>query len=151
MIDSMTLSAYMTPKTAAKVLSVGRSSVYRWIADGTLPSVRIAGAVRIPTDQLEKRLAEMPAATDAVTEMFQRLVDFEVRRGDDRSSLCPRCAAHPISAKSPFGWCVGCTNDRQTEESVAHEREKARQRAWWDANGKTWREQRRKAASGAST
>jgi len=42
---------------AAKYLSIGRSTMYELIAQGTIPTVHIGRAVRIPTEAL-KRLVQ---------------------------------------------------------------------------------------------
>ena len=40
--------ALLRPEEAASLLQVSRSKIYRLVADGRLPSVRLTGSVRIP-------------------------------------------------------------------------------------------------------
>ena len=42
-----------TPTEAAKLLSIGRSSLYELMADGTIPSVKIGSSRRIRRTDLE--------------------------------------------------------------------------------------------------
>jgi excisionase family DNA binding protein len=42
------------PSEAAALLGVSRSSVYELVRAGAIPSVRIAGMIRISVDQLRK-------------------------------------------------------------------------------------------------
>lgn len=54
--------AVLTVAETAKALSVTRTAVYAWTKNGTLPSVRIGGVVRIPVDGL-RNLLESSAAS----------------------------------------------------------------------------------------
>jgi excisionase family DNA binding protein len=53
---------YLTAAEAAERLGISLRTVRRRIADGTLPAVRIGGAVRIPTWALEAPAAVAPTA-----------------------------------------------------------------------------------------
>ena len=46
----------------AKYLSIGRSTLYELIAHGTVPTVHIGRAVRIPTAALRKLVTELSDA-----------------------------------------------------------------------------------------
>jgi excisionase family DNA binding protein len=48
----------LTVKETADALGVTRAAVYQWTKNGTLPSTRIGGSVRIPVDALLARLAQ---------------------------------------------------------------------------------------------
>jgi excisionase family DNA binding protein len=54
----------LKPTEAAETLGLGRSKTYELIADGTLPSVRVGGSVRIPADALRSWVAECAGAAD---------------------------------------------------------------------------------------
>lgn len=50
-------TSLLSPAEVARRLGVGRMTVYRRIADGSLPAVRIsgdAGPLRVPADELER-------------------------------------------------------------------------------------------------
>ena len=42
----------LRPEEAAKVLGVGRSRIYRLLADGVIPGIRVGRSVRVPADAL---------------------------------------------------------------------------------------------------
>lgn len=42
------------PMEAARMLSVGRASIYRLIAEGVIPSVRLGGSLRVSLDGLRE-------------------------------------------------------------------------------------------------
>jgi len=42
------------PREAATLLGVSRSSIYELVRDGTIPSVRVAGMIRISVEELKK-------------------------------------------------------------------------------------------------
>lgn len=44
----------MTPSEVASIMRVSKSTVYRWVDDGTLPAMRIGGVVRIYASALAK-------------------------------------------------------------------------------------------------
>ncbi len=46
------------PGEAAELLGLSRSTVYTLVASGTLPAIRIGGAVRIPMDALQRWIDE---------------------------------------------------------------------------------------------
>ena len=56
----------LKPINAAAMLSVGRSKIYEMIYDGTVPSVRIGGMLRVPRAAIEK------LADDAMAERATR-------------------------------------------------------------------------------
>ena len=47
---------------AAKYLSIGRSTLYELIAQGTVPTVHIGRAVRIPTAALKELVTDLSNA-----------------------------------------------------------------------------------------
>jgi len=47
----------LTVAEVARELRVTRGTAYRWIRSGNLPSVRVAGTVRVPSKLLVDRLA----------------------------------------------------------------------------------------------
>jgi excisionase family DNA binding protein len=47
------------PRSAAAILDMSPSQVYKLIANGTLPSVRLAGSVRVPDDKLKDLIARL--------------------------------------------------------------------------------------------
>jgi excisionase family DNA binding protein len=49
----------LRPETVARLLSLSRSKVYQMIADGTLPSIKIAGSRRIRREDLQRWLVDM--------------------------------------------------------------------------------------------
>jgi len=44
----------LTPAEVAKIMRVSKSTVYRWVEEGTLPAMRMGGVVRIYADALVK-------------------------------------------------------------------------------------------------
>lgn len=46
------------PEDAARMLSLGRGTVYGMIASGELPAVRLGRAVRVPMDALRRWIDE---------------------------------------------------------------------------------------------
>jgi excisionase family DNA binding protein len=51
-------SAVYSVAEVAKLLRISRSLAYRWVGDGTLPSIRIGSTVRIPKVTFEQWLAD---------------------------------------------------------------------------------------------
>ena len=49
-------TAFLRPRQIAELLSVTERTVRRWIADGTLPSVKLGGARLVARVTLERRL-----------------------------------------------------------------------------------------------
>ncbi len=49
-------TAFLRPRQIAELLSVTERTVRRWIADGTLPSVKLGGARLVARVTLEHRL-----------------------------------------------------------------------------------------------
>lgn len=49
---------YVTPPEAAARLRVARPTIYKWIAEGRIGSVRFGRTVRIPVEELERFEAE---------------------------------------------------------------------------------------------
>lgn len=52
----------LRPLEAADVLGCGRSTIYALLAEGTLPSVRIGGSVRVPLNALRAWIDEQARA-----------------------------------------------------------------------------------------
>lgn len=53
----------LTPEEAAQALGIGRTELYRLLAEGFLPSVRIGGSRRISTEALDRFVHSLePAA-----------------------------------------------------------------------------------------
>ena len=52
-------AAFFRPRQIAELLGVTERTVRRWIADGTLPSVKLGGARLVARATLERRL-EVP-------------------------------------------------------------------------------------------
>ncbi len=52
----MSAAAFLRPRQIAEMLGVTERTVRRWIADGTLPSVRLGGARLVARATLEQRL-----------------------------------------------------------------------------------------------
>ncbi len=132
---------YLTPPEVASVVRVAPSTVRRWLLSGQLKGCRVGKVWRIELDDLYSFLgrSQLDEAVDRVLEFMatQQLPD----------SICPACASHRIDPSSQFGWCAGCSTDRQIEIDAANEREKARKLRWWDANGKQWRDGRKTKAT----
>ena len=53
----------LRPHEVAQLLDVGRSKVYALIAEGEIPSVRLGGSVRVPTQKLLEWLSRKPTAS----------------------------------------------------------------------------------------
>lgn len=47
-------SAFMSPLEVAELLGVSRRTVYRWLRDGEIPSVKVAGTRRISRQEVAK-------------------------------------------------------------------------------------------------
>ena len=45
------------PTQAADALNIGRSKVYELIADGTIPSIKVGGCIRVPVAALRALIA----------------------------------------------------------------------------------------------
>ncbi len=56
--------ALLTVKQAARVLNLGRSTVYELIADGRLEVVHIGRSTRVPTDAIVKPIQGLRDGTD---------------------------------------------------------------------------------------
>lgn len=56
----------LKPTEAADLIGVGRSKVYALLADGTLPSVRVGGSVRVPTEALRRWVTERSRETESI-------------------------------------------------------------------------------------
>jgi len=52
----MSATAFLRPRQIAEMLGVTERTVRRWIADGTLPSVKLGGARLVALVTLEQRL-----------------------------------------------------------------------------------------------
>ena len=52
----MSTAAFLRPRQIAEMLGVTERTVRRWIADGTLPSVKLGGARLVARTTLERRL-----------------------------------------------------------------------------------------------
>ena len=48
----------LTADQVAEVLAIGRSKTYSLLADGTLPSMRIRGSIRVPIESLRAWIAQ---------------------------------------------------------------------------------------------
>lgn len=57
----------ITVTEAARVLAVGRTSVYQLIWDGELKPVRIGRSIRFPIAELERFVADRAAAPSAAS------------------------------------------------------------------------------------
>jgi excisionase family DNA binding protein len=64
--------ALMRPEDAAALLQVSRSKIYRLVADGWLPSVRLTGSVRIPRAALLELIEATTSWPGAVLEVSDR-------------------------------------------------------------------------------
>lgn len=64
--------ALLRPEEAAALLQVSRSKVYRLVADGRLPSVRLTGSVRIPRAALLELLEFATVWPDAPMETGEK-------------------------------------------------------------------------------
>jgi excisionase family DNA binding protein len=53
----------LRPEEAAERLAIGRSKVYELLASGELASVRIGTSRRVPTDALQRYVAELQQAS----------------------------------------------------------------------------------------
>jgi excisionase family DNA binding protein len=62
MMPDMDEQAYLTARETAERLGISLRTVRRRIADGSLPSIKIGGAVRIPVSALEPAEARAPRA-----------------------------------------------------------------------------------------
>ena len=56
--------ALLKVREVVQVLGIGRSTVYELMDSGTLESVRIGKSRRVPTDALERFLADLARATN---------------------------------------------------------------------------------------
>lgn len=52
----------LTPSEAADLLGVGRSKVYRLLATGELPGIRVGHAVRVPLEDLRRWVRDRSGA-----------------------------------------------------------------------------------------
>ena len=57
--------ALLTVKQAARVLNLGRSTVYQLIADGRLEVVHIGRSTRVPTDAIAKLIGALRSVDTA--------------------------------------------------------------------------------------
>ena len=56
----MAESEYLTPEEAAKLLRISMSTLWRRLADKTIPSIKLGKVVRIRRSDLEAALAAPP-------------------------------------------------------------------------------------------
>ncbi len=62
----MGAAAFLRPRQIAEMVGVTERTVRRWIADGTLPSVKLSGARLVARSTLEQRLgARLDPSEDA--------------------------------------------------------------------------------------
>ena len=59
----------LTVENAARLLQVGRSTLYEWIAEGIVPTFRVHGVVRIPRAAILQMINEQvqAAATPVIS------------------------------------------------------------------------------------
>jgi excisionase family DNA binding protein len=62
MAPSAPTKLLLTPKEAAGALNINRSTLYQLIMRGTIPSILVGRARRIPVQALEQWIAEQIAA-----------------------------------------------------------------------------------------
>lgn len=60
-------AGYLTMKQAAAIYGVSVTSIWRWCQNGTLPTVRLGGVVRIPANAIIR--------PEPVEEQIRRIVD----------------------------------------------------------------------------
>lgn len=64
----MTERILLTPTEAADHLRLSKSKVYLLIKEGTIPSLKIGGVIRVPFDALKNRIRELVEQTNAGSE-----------------------------------------------------------------------------------
>lgn len=57
--------ALLTPKEAAHMLSIGRTTLYELLGQGKLPAIKIGRLQRIPQDELEAFIARQQHVVQA--------------------------------------------------------------------------------------
>jgi excisionase family DNA binding protein len=60
--SAIPLKMLLKPQEAADALSIDRSTLYELLMDGTIPSIKIGRARRIPVSALEQWIADQIAA-----------------------------------------------------------------------------------------
>jgi len=61
--DGATLRLLLSPEEAARALSVGRTTMYRLLAEGAVASLRVGSLRRVPLDALETYVAGLASQT----------------------------------------------------------------------------------------
>jgi excisionase family DNA binding protein len=136
----------MTPTEVAVLLRVHRTTVLRWVHSGRLAAMTMPGDVRRAAT-VRIAVTEVRRVINGENGLADELAQWMTRRQLDRApDLCPRCSRRSIDPASAAAWCTSCTSEAQIAEDERREREKARQRRWWNSHGQAWREQRREAA-----
>jgi excisionase family DNA binding protein len=51
-----TVPAVLTPEEVATLLRTAKRTIYKWLDEGKIPSIKVAGIRRCPTRELEKKL-----------------------------------------------------------------------------------------------
>ena len=57
-------SDFLKPVEAAETLRISRSKLYEALAQGEIPSVRIAGLIRVPRAWVEQQVAQAIATVE---------------------------------------------------------------------------------------
>lgn len=106
------MSTFYTPSQAAAILQVCRQTIYRWIAQGILRSVKIGGAVRIPEEVISSLQSGTPSKEEVITTCDQLALSNEKTKGDSASTtstpmepvIVPAFAPERKLRPSPRDW-----------------------------------------------
>ena len=63
MTDGKPLKLLLTAEEVARTLGISRAKTYELLTDGTLPTIRIGGSVRVPLEKLRAWVEENTAWT----------------------------------------------------------------------------------------
>lgn len=61
----MSSPEFLTASEVAAKLRISRMTVTRWVRDGKLPAVRLGAVLRIPTEAVDRMLADAATGGDA--------------------------------------------------------------------------------------
>lgn len=129
----------LSTQQAADRLGVSLRTVQRYVANGTLVAVSIplptgAHTHRIPAAAIDHLLVAALEELESRAELAELGRLLREREAARSGHSCPRCGHAPVDPESTYGWCVSCTTQRQIEEDIAAERERARKLRWWESD-----------------
>jgi excisionase family DNA binding protein len=127
----------LTTAEACQQLRISRMTLWRYVKDGRISPIRLSPrAVRYRPEDLDAiTIDHIDNDAETIRTAFQFLAE---RHAEEQRPLCPSCGKRRVNRGA--SQCTWCQQNHETQ--LLHKRR------WWDANGNTWRDQRREEANG---